>query len=108
MIHNLTGTCTFTDEENGIEGTYTFGAAGRKYPKDYFIGEIKKDSQVVSSLFGSYMGYVDFDGVRYWDGRRMQNFEISPVDTHDTYYLTSDSRKRIDTVAMKGGDIDEA
>lgn len=43
LIHNLTGKCVFTDEENGIEAEYTFGSAGRRYAKDYFTGEIKKD-----------------------------------------------------------------
>merc|ERR1719273_858605 len=38
LIHNLAGTCVFTDEANGITAEYTFGAAGRKYPKDYFSG----------------------------------------------------------------------
>lgn len=78
LIHNLTGTCSFVDEKNGIEASYTFGEAGRKYARDYFTGEIKKDGVVVSKIFGSFMGYVDFDGVRFWDGRRMQNFEILP------------------------------
>ena len=93
---------------HGIEATYTFGAAGRKYPRDYFTGEIKRDGEVVSKIFGSFMGYVDFDGVRYWDGRRMQNFEILPVDPKQGICLTSDARKRIDTVALKAGDVDQA
>ena len=54
------------------------------------------------------MGYVDFDGVRFWDGRRMQNFEILPVDPRNQMTLTSDSRKRIDSVALKAGDVDTA
>ena len=92
LIHNLTGTCNFVDEKNGIEAYYTFGEAGRKYPKDYFAGEIKKDGVVVSKIFGSFMGYVDFDGVRFWDGRRMQNFEILPVEPRNLMTLESDSR----------------
>ena len=108
LIHNLTGTCNFVDEKNGIEAYYTFGEAGRKYPKDYFVGEIKKDGVVVSKIFGSFMGYVDFDGVRFWDGRRMQNFEILPVDPRNALTLTSDARNRIDSVALKAGDVDTA
>ena len=71
LIHNLCGVCKFTDEKNGIEAQYNIGGAGRKYPKDYFVGEIKQHGKVVSKMFGSYMGYIDFDGVRWWDGRRM-------------------------------------
>lgn len=43
LIHNQTGTCNFRDEQNGIEAYYTYGEPGRRYPKDYFSGEIKKD-----------------------------------------------------------------
>lgn len=108
LIHNLTGTCNFVDEMHGIEASYTFGTAGRKYPRDYFTGEIKRDGEVVSKIFGSFMGYVDFDGVRYWDGRRMQNFEILPIDPKQGVCLASDARKRIDTVALKAGDVEQA
>ena len=107
LIHNLTGTCNFVDEKNGIEASYTFGSVKKK-PKDYFEGEIKQHGKVVSKLYGSFMGYVDFDGVRFWDGRRMQNFEILPFDDKHTYNLVSDSRKRIDSVALKAGDVDDA
>ena len=41
LIHNLCGVCIFKDEKNNIEGSYNIGGAGRKYPKDYFVGEIK-------------------------------------------------------------------
>ena len=107
LIHNLTGTCNFVDEKNGVEAYYTFGGI-RKKPKDYFEGEIKKDGIVVSKIYGSFMGYIDFDGERFWDGRRMQNFEIQPLNEKYNHSLESDSRKRIDSVAFRGGDMDLA
>ena len=54
------------------------------------------------------MGYVDFDGVRFWDGRRMQNFDILEMDKKQVYSLESDARKRIDSVALIRGDVDLA
>lgn len=76
-IHNLCGVCTFKDEKNDIEAFYNIGGAGKEWPRDYFVGEIKQNGEVVSKLFGSIMGYVDFDGERWWDGRRMQNYDLA-------------------------------
>ena len=108
LIHNLVGVCTFTDEKNGIEASYNLGGAGRKYPKDYLVGEIKQHGKVVSKMFGSIMGYIEFDGERWWDGRRMANFEMTSIDSKFEKALPSDSKHRIDTIAYKGGDIDLA
>ena len=66
LVHCLTGTCDFTDEQNGITATYTIGI---KKGRDYFKGEIKKDGKVVSTLTGTYMGYIEWDGERWWDIR---------------------------------------
>lgn len=44
-------------------------------------------------MFGTYMGYIDFDGQRYWDIRKMQNFEIIGADLQ-TEALPSDCRSR--------------
>jgi hypothetical protein len=38
-------------------------------PKDYFRGEIFKNGVKVSEFKGNYMGWLDFDGIRYWDLR---------------------------------------
>ena len=53
------------------------------------------------------MGYIDFDGLRYWDVREQVNYFIKGVDL-DKGALPSDSRKRIDTVAYKAGDMAQA
>lgn len=44
-------------------------------PSDYFTGEIKKGNEVVCNVIGSYLSFVVFDGVRYWDVR--ENISIS-------------------------------
>ena len=44
---------------------------GTKKGRDYVAGWIKKDGKTVSELSGTYMGYIEFDGQRYWDIRKM-------------------------------------
>ena len=34
----------------------------KKKPTDYFKGEIKVDDKVVSDIYGSYMGFIEFNG----------------------------------------------
>ena len=53
------------------------------------------------------MCYIDFDGIRYWDVREQVNYTIQGVDL-DNGALPSDSRKRIDSVAYKAGDMVKA
>ena len=52
------------DEANGLYGYYDLGVGGpnKKSPKDYLIGQIQKNSKVVSNITGNYMGFIDFDG----------------------------------------------
>jgi len=50
------------------------------------------------------MGYIDFDGIRYWDLREQELFDVVPSPDH----LASDSRLRIDSIALLQGDVDQA
>lgn len=36
-------------------------------PTDYFSGEIKQNKSVISKVYGTYLGFIEFDEVRYWD-----------------------------------------
>ena len=99
LVHCISGTSEFTDEQNGITAHYTIGI---KKGRDYFKGEIKKDGVVISNLTGTYMGYIEFDGVRYWDIRKMQNFDL--IEPPLEKVLDSDWRKRTDTQAKLTGD----
>lgn len=67
LVHCLTGTSNFEDEKNGITAEYTIGT---KKGRDYVSGWIKQNGQKVCELNGTYMGYVEFDKVRYWDIRQ--------------------------------------
>ena len=101
MIHAMRGTSEFKDEQNGITAEYTFET---KKGRDYFVGHIKKNGVVVSKLSGSYMGYIEFDGVRYWDVRRMRNFGI--IEEPKEKCINSDWRNRSDTQALQAKDND--
>jgi len=105
----ICGKCEFNDEKNGIQAWYEINSPqkGRGKARDYFVGEIKKDGKVVSKLFGTYMGYIDFDRQRYWDIREMHNFAVIDTDLK-TEALPSDCRNRIDSLKLLEGDVEEA
>ena len=58
----------------------------------------------VSTAYGTYMGFLDFDGVRYWDGRYMQGIKINLAENP----LESDFRNRDDLRTLKTGDVGKA
>lgn len=73
-------------------------------PSDYFSGKITHKGKVVSSLSGTYLGFLNIDDSRYWDGRLM-----SPIKLElDTETLESDFRKRADLQRLKEYKIVEA
>lgn len=37
--------------------------------QDYFQGQISQNGKKICDIYGNYMGYMDFDGVRYYDTR---------------------------------------
>lgn len=66
------GNITFQDQQNNIEANIKFGKVKKK-PSDYFQGVITVDGVEVSTIYGSYMGFLDFGGIRYWDFRSVVN-----------------------------------
>jgi hypothetical protein len=73
-------------------------------PSDYIAGEIKCQGKVVSKYDGSYCGFLNFDGVRYWDGRHMQGFKIKLEEKA----LNSDFHNREDLINLAEGKLEEA
>jgi hypothetical protein len=70
----LLGKITFRDEMNDITGFIEIGSVRRK-PRDYLQGYIEQyGEKVCEKIEGTYMGYVDFDGERYFDVREMDNY----------------------------------
>lgn len=73
-------------------------------PSDYFDGTITQDGKKVSTAYGSYCGFIDFDNVRYWDGRYLQAIKIVLAEKT----LESDFRNRSDLVTLKDGNLIKA
>lgn len=73
-------------------------------PQDYFRGDIKVENRTVSSIYGTYLGFVDFNGRRYWDAREQTIFKMK----QSNIVLPSDASFRPDVQVMVTGNIDLA
>mmetsp|Transcript_38151 Transcript_38151/g.89931 ORF Transcript_38151/g.89931 Transcript_38151/m.89931 type:complete len:438 (+) Transcript_38151:138-1451(+) len=109
MHHECLGEQLFTDDANGIRCIITYAPEGRKgVPTDYFQGVIERydprnadaEGQMVCSVEGSWVGFVDFDRVRYWDVRTTTKLGVAPPSRT----LLSDSRHRADRNALAAKD----
>ena len=103
LVHCLCGTSEFEDAANGVTAQYTIGT---KRGRDYVSGWIKKNGEKVCDISGTYMGWVEFDGVRYWDIRRMVNFPL--IEPPRENVIRSDWRYRTDTCALMEGNVELA
>ena len=91
------------DEANQLECTIKIGSVPKK-PTDYLSGMIvQENKRIVSKVYGTYLGYIDFDGIRYWDRRHSDLFEFFM-----TANLPSDSEFREDLVALRDGNMELA
>ena len=72
FIWQMIGQIECEDKENGLSCFIKVNSDNSK-KQDFFEGEITKDGKRLCKITGSYMGHVDFDGVRYWDLRDEQN-----------------------------------
>lgn len=70
-----TETIVFHDKKNDIKAEIAFGKV-KKRPTDYFASTITQKGKPVSSFAGTYCGYLDFDNIRYWDGRFLKAFRM--------------------------------
>jgi len=76
----------------------------KKKPSDFFSAEIKMKNIVVSKLYGSYLSFIEFDGVRYWDIREnlnMRDIEVPKQPLSSALY-------RDDRLYLADGQIDLA
>lgn len=62
------GKMVFTDDRYGFHCEVRFGEVKKKQT-DYFSGDIMEKGKVLSKVYGTYLGYIDFDGTRYFDHR---------------------------------------
>lgn len=73
--------------------------------QDFVCGQIKVAGKKVCDIYGNYMGFVDFNKVRYWDIRETEKIWFPIVKHTPDQTLMSDSDKRIDSNTLKGGDM---
>ena len=73
-------------------------------PSDYFTSEIVKSGKNVSKIYGSYMGFINFDDRRYWDHQRSLPYRLRFQES----MLKSDHLKRKDRNLMIYMRLDEA
>ena len=100
------GEWTLEDATNGLTASIQMGTV-KGQPQDFFAGEICKNGVKVSTISGNYMGFVDFDGVRYWDLRDEKQLpkHFRPKWTSKDR-LTSDSTLRLDRMYLCNSDLD--
>lgn len=67
----------------------------------------------VTQIRGTYLGYIEFDGVRYWDLRETQVQSVEGVSFEqqrgsDSFVLPSDCRLRKDSIDLRAERVEEA
>jgi len=102
-VHSSIGDLEFTDEGNGIYCKIELGKV-KKRPTDYIEGTITVNGEPVSKLTGTYLGYLEFDGKRYFDFRHVQPFQTKLA----TSPLQSDCLYRPDRALLVRGQYDAA
>lgn len=73
-------------------------------PSDYFSGEIRSKNITVCKVYGSYLSFIEFNNIRYWDIR--QNIPVKRLEYESK--LKSDSLKRDDRILLELGRTEEA
>jgi len=102
-VHETTGNMEFKDEGNGIYCNIQFGKVKGK-PSDHFDGVVTVDGNPVSKISGSYLGFIECDGKRYFDYRYVKPFECKKEKSP----LESDFQYRADRVLLSSGYYNEA
>ena len=94
MGHQITGKVTFEDEANNITAFYQYNAYTFS-KQDFVWGQIHQNGEKVCEVIGNYNGYLDFDGVRYWDAREKDQIYF-PIAGEEPNSLPSQASKRTD------------
>ena len=68
----------------------------KKKQSDYFEASINVNGKSVSKISGTYLGWIDIDGMRYYDYRHCMPFELQ-VEKAPLY---SDSQYRLDIATL--------
>lgn len=75
LNHLINGQIKYEDKKNNLVAYLDIGSIKKK-PKDYFEGRIEQNGKTVSLISGTYLGWLEFDGVRYWDLRQTLKQEV--------------------------------
>jgi hypothetical protein len=102
-IYRSTGSIEFVDKTNQITCKIVIGKTKKKL-NDYFEGEIKVAGKSVSKVTGTYLGWLEIDGYRYFDHRHIAPFKLNIENSP----LESDSYKRQDILYLREGEIEKA
>jgi hypothetical protein len=103
LRHETVGNIEIDDKKNNVKCIINLGNV-KKELTDYVEGFIIEDNKrIVSKLRGTYLGYLEFDCVRYWDAREVNIFPLIIKLS-----LPSDSDCRNDLKLLKNEMMDEA
>jgi len=102
-VHETIGAMEFTDVDNKIYCKLSFGNVKKK-PTDYFECQVLVDNKPVSTIRGTYLGWIEIDGQRYFDYREMVPFEAKAAKSP----IPSDCHYRNDMALLGIGQYDEA
>ena len=56
-------------------------------------------------VYGNYLGYMDFNGVRYIDTRETDAYYFPVRNYQMDEVMDSDSRRRLDARVLESGDL---
>lgn len=72
MQHWIVGKSEIVDEKYGYKAIYEMGTGGWGYAQDFLTGAIfDKNETKICDIRGSYMGFMDIGGKRYFDAREI-------------------------------------
>jgi len=114
--YNIYATVKFNPEPFGFWDRFMTFSKKQPLPSDFVKGEIFKKSNtlhdnsdnervIISTLFGSWLGRIHFDGITYWDIFQQENMD-TPIPVE--HPLPSDSRFREDLAALQQSDFNLA
>ena len=102
MRHESLGAINANDSD-GNNCIITLGKVKGK-PSDFLQGIIyDAQGNQLSKLEGTYLGYLEFDKIRYWDARHVRPYTIRYQQV-----LLSDSETRKDIIVLRSGNVDQA
>lgn len=92
----------FIEENEDLVCKVKIGGVKGK-PSDALSGQIIHKGKVVSTISGSYLSHISFDGQRYWDIR--ENFPISLIELDKN--LPSSSIYREDRILLEEENLED-